>query len=38
MPYAYLAGMHIGDDPIYAAIPKEYMAANEQPAEFVEQQ
>ena len=38
LPYAYLAGMHIGDDPIYAAIPKEYMAANEQPAEFAEQQ
>jgi biopolymer transport protein ExbB len=38
MPYAYLAGMNIGDDPIYAAIPKEYMAAAEQPAEFVEQQ
>ncbi len=39
MPYAYLAGMNIGDDPIYAAIPKEYMAANEHPAaEFAEQQ
>jgi biopolymer transport protein ExbB len=39
MPYAYLAGMHIGDDPIYAAIPKEYMAANESPApEYAEQQ
>jgi biopolymer transport protein ExbB len=38
MPYAYLAGMHIGDDPIYAAIPKEYMAATEQTAEFAEQQ
>ena len=37
MPYAYLAGMNIGDDPIYAAIPKEYMAA-ERPAEYVEQQ
>ena len=22
MPYAYLAGMNIGDDPIYAAIPE----------------
>ena len=38
MPYAYLAGMNIGDDPIYAAIPKEYMAATEQSAEFAEQQ
>jgi biopolymer transport protein ExbB len=38
MPYAYLAGMNIGDDPVYAAIPKEYMAAAEQPAEFAEQQ
>ena len=31
-------GMNIGDDPIYAAIPKEYMAAAEQPAEYAEQQ
>ena len=37
MPYAYLAGMNIGDDPVYAAIPKEYMTA-ERPAEYLEQQ
>jgi len=37
MPYAYLAGMNIGDDPVYAAIPKEYMTAD-RPAEYVEQQ
>ena len=37
MPYAYLAGMNIGDDPIYAAIPKEYSNAERQ-AEYAEQQ
>ncbi|HEY5768436.1 MAG TPA: MotA/TolQ/ExbB proton channel family protein [Terrimicrobium sp.] len=36
MPYAYLAGMNIGDDPIYAAIPKEYLSAD-RPAEYAEQ-
>ena len=28
MPYAYLAGMNIGDDPVYAAIPKEYLGSD----------
>jgi biopolymer transport protein ExbB len=37
MPYAYLSGMNIGDDPIYAAIPKEYLSTD-RPAEYVEQQ
>jgi biopolymer transport protein ExbB len=37
MPYAYLAGMNIGDDPVYAAIPKEFIAS-ERPAEYAEQQ
>ena len=37
MPYAYLAGMNIGDDPIYAAIPKEYLNAD-QSTEYAEQQ
>ncbi len=32
MPYAYLANMAIGDEPICAAIPKEYYAAEQQPA------
>ena len=37
MPYAYLAGMNIGDDPIYAAIPKEYLGSDRS-AEYAEQQ
>jgi biopolymer transport protein ExbB len=37
MPYAYLAGMNIGDDPVYAAIPKEYLNAD-RPTEYAEQQ
>jgi biopolymer transport protein ExbB len=36
MPYAYLAGMNIGDDPVYAAIPKEYLSSD-RPAEYAEQ-
>jgi biopolymer transport protein ExbB len=37
MPYAYLAGMNIGDDPVYAAIPKEYLN-QDRSAEYAEQQ
>jgi biopolymer transport protein ExbB len=36
MPYAYLSGMNIGDDPIYAAVPKEYLSPDRS-AEYAEQ-
>lgn len=36
MPYEYIVGISIGDDPVYAAIPKEVQAAYNQASEAQE--